>query len=117
MLKVLTKLICLDRGDVMCVRKDNTLKALTNKNKFTAMVQVLEHPGQLKVGYCPIAYVRTGRCAVRISKINWKMGKSTGGVKQEDPNYIETGDGAEVEFSPQAPFVCEPFKTCPGLGR
>ena len=45
------------------------------------------------------------------------MGKSTGGVKQEDPNYIETGDGAEVEFTPQAPFVCEPFKTCPGLGR
>ena len=32
-------------GDVMCLKKDNTLKALTNKNKFTAMVQVLEHPG------------------------------------------------------------------------
>ena len=104
-------------GDVMCLRKDNTLKALTKNNKFTVMVQVLEHPGQLKVGYCPIAFVRTGRCAVRISKINWKMGKSTGGVKAEDPQYIETGDGAEIELTPQAPFVVEPFKTCAGLGR
>jgi len=104
-------------GDVMCLKKDNTLKALTKNNKFTVMVQVLEHPGQLKVGYCPIAFVRTGRCAVRISKINWKMGKSTGGVKAENPQYIETGDGAEIELTPQAPFVVEPFKTCAGLGR
>ena len=45
------------------------------------------------------------------------MGKSTGGVKAEDPQYIETGDGAEIELTPQAPFVVEPFKTCAGLGR
>ena len=40
-----------------------------------------------------------------------------GGVKAEDPQYIETGDGAEIELTPQAPFVVEPFKTCAGLGR
>lgn len=56
-------------------------------------------------------------CAFRISSINWKVGKSTGGSKLENPSYIESGDNAEIEFSPQAPFVVEPFQTTPSLGR
>ncbi len=33
----------------------------------------MNHPGELKVGYCPVAFVRTGRSAVKMSKINWKV--------------------------------------------
>ncbi len=104
-------------GDVMTLKKDMSLIPLSKKNSFVCVVSVLEHPGQLRVGYTPVAYIRTATCACRITAINWKVGKSTGGVKVENPEYIETGVGAEVVFQPQAPFIAEPFNVCAGLGR
>jgi elongation factor 1-alpha len=101
-------------GDVMIVKDDTSLKACQN---FTAQVQVLDHPGELKVGYSPIAFVRTGRTAARIAKINWKIGKETGGQKAEAPVSLKANEMAEVVFEPQQPFVCEGFKACEGLGR
>jgi len=101
-------------GDVMILKKDQSLKICKS---FNAQVQVLTHPGELKVGYTPIAFVRTGRSAVKISKINWKMGKATGNAKVEEPPSLKSNDVAEVIFEPQQPFVCESFKVCEGLGR
>jgi elongation factor 1-alpha len=101
-------------GDVMILKTDDTLKACEN---FTATVQVLDHPGELKVGYSPIAFIRTGRSACRISKINWKIGKETGGQKAENPPHLKANEMAEVVFQPQQPFVCENFAACEGLGR
>jgi len=101
-------------GDVMVLSSDNSLKACKN---FTAQVQVLDHPGELKVGYSPIAFIRTGRSASRISKLNWKIGKETGGQKAEDPVSLKANEMAEVVFEPQQPFVCEAFANCEGLGR
>jgi elongation factor 1-alpha len=101
-------------GDVMIMKKDTTLKICKS---FTAQVQVLTHPGELKVGYTPIAFVRTGRSAVKISQIVWKMGKATGNAKVNDPPSLKSNDVAEVVFEPQQPFVCESFKVCEGLGR
>lgn len=101
-------------GDVMIMSKDTSLKRCES---FVAQVQILDHPGQLKVGYAPVAYVRTGRSACKITKINWKMGKETGGAKVEDPEYIKANEVAEITFAPQQPFVVESFKACEGLGR
>ena len=50
-------------------------------------------------------------------KILWKMGKSTGGTKIEDPEYLEQGDQAEVVFRPKMPIYLESFEKCEGLGR
>jgi len=101
-------------GDVIVHKAETKLTAV---EKFEAQIQILDHPGELKIGYCPIAFVRTGRSAVRMSKIVWKMGKSTGGQKVEDPPFVKAGEVAVAEFTPQQPFVCESFKTCEGLGR
>jgi len=101
-------------GDVMIHKKDGTLKACKD---FTAQVQVLDHPGELKTGYSPIAFIRTGRSACKIAKISWKMGKETGGKKVEEPVYVKANDLAEIVFEPQQPFVVEDFKKCEGLGR
>jgi len=101
-------------GDVMINKADTSLKACQN---FTAQVQVLDHPGELKVGYSPIAFVRTGRSACRIAKINWKIGKETGGQKADNPPHLKANEMAEVVFEPQQPFVVEGFKSCEGLGR
>jgi len=101
-------------GDVMVHQSEDNLKTVED---FTAAVQILDHPGQLKVGYTPIAFVRTGRSAIRMDKIIWKMGKSTGGQKVEDPAFVKANEMAFITFKPSQPFVCDGFKKCEGLGR
>jgi len=101
-------------GDVMIAAAD---KSLQRTKMFKCQVQVLNHPGELKVGYCPIAFVRTGRSAVKLSKLNWKIGKTTGNAKAEDPKMIKAGEMGLVQFEPSQPFVVEAFKSCAGLGR
>jgi elongation factor 1-alpha len=101
-------------GDVMILKTDDSI---SRTKSFTAQVQVLNHPGQLKVGYCPIAFVRTGRSAVKMTSIDWKMGKETGGQKAENPTMIKAGEMGQCVFEPQQAFVVDSFKICEGLGR
>jgi elongation factor 1-alpha len=101
-------------GDCMVLATDDTIKPTKS---FVAQVQILDHPGQLKVGYTPIAFVRTGRSAVKMSKIDWKIGKETGGKKLEGPKYVKANEVAQVVFEPQQPFCVDSFKNCEGLGR
>jgi elongation factor 1-alpha len=101
-------------GDVMILKKDESLRRC---KAFTAQIRVLEHPGELKVGYCPIAFVRTGRSAVKMTKIGWKVGKETGNQKVENPVSLKSNEMAECTFEPQQPFVVDSFKNCEGLGR
>ena len=101
-------------GDVMVYKKDGTLK---EAGTFTAQVQILDHPGELKIGYTPVCFVRTGRSAVRIQQLVWKMGKETGGKKAEEPHALKANEMAEVVFAPQQPLVVDSFKNCEGLSR
>merc|ERR1712167_543074 len=101
-------------GDVMVYKKDTTLG---QTKEFTAQIQVLDIPNEIKVGYSPIGFVRCGRSACRISKIAWKMGKETGGKKMEDPHSLKPNEMAECAFAPQQPLVCDTFKNCEGLSR
>merc|ERR1719367_2102527 len=87
----------------MIYKKDTSLKHVAN---FTAQIQVLDIPGEIKAGYSPIGFVRCGRSACRIVKMVWKMGKETGGKKM-----------AEVVFEPQQPLVADSYKNCEGLSR
>merc|ERR1719456_2017889 len=89
-------------GDIMIYKKDDSLKQVQN---FTAQIQVLDIPGEIKVGYSPIGFVRTGRSACRVSKLDWKMGKETGGKKMEDPHSLKSNEMAQVVFEPCQPFV------------
>lgn len=101
-------------GDIMILKKDDTIGRAYS---FTAQVRVLEHPGELKPGYCPIAFVRTGKCAVKMTAINWKMGKETGNTKVENPPSLKANEMGEAVFEPMQPFVVDTFKNCEGLGR
>jgi len=101
-------------GDVMIYKGDSTLE--TTKN-FAAQVQVLDIPGEIKCGYSPIGHVRCGRAACRLVKINWKMGKETGGEKAEGVTALKTNDAAEGIFEPQQPMVVDSFDKCEGLSR
>merc|ERR1712070_299750 len=101
-------------GDIMIYKKDDSLKQVQN---FTAQIQVLDIPGEIKVGYSPIGFVRTGRSACRVSKLDRKMGKETGGKKMDDPHSLKSNEMAQVVFQPQQPLVCDTFKNCEGLSR
>jgi len=101
-------------GDVMCHAKDNTLSPIAD---FTAQVQTLDIPGQVKPGYSPIAFVRTGHAACRLSEIKWKMGKETGGKKAESPVSLKANEVAEVVFQIGQAFICDSHANCEGLSR
>ena len=101
-------------GDVISLQKDPILEAVES---FTAQIAVQEHPGQLKPGFSPGVYVRTGKSSCKMATINWKIGKKTGNEKQDNPPFLEQGESAEVEFIPQQPIYLEKFDSCAGLGR
>lgn len=108
-------------GDVMTITSDNVPHQVLS---FRAVVNVQDHPGQLKSagndgrsGFTPCIHVRTSKAPCRLEKIFWKLGKSTGKQKQENPLFVEKNDSAEVEFVPKLPMFVEPYSTCPGLGR
>merc|ERR1711977_701034 len=101
-------------GDVMVYKKDTSLGACAS---FNAQIQVLDIPGEIKIGYSPIGFVRCGRAACRVAKILWKIGKETGGKKMEEPHSMKSNEMAECTFTPQQPLVVDTFKNCEGLSR
>merc|ERR1719197_1598317 len=68
-------------GDVMVYKKDSSLSACAD---FDAQIQVLDIPGEIKVGYSPIGFVRCGRAACRVTKVLWKIGEERGRDRERD---------------------------------
>jgi elongation factor 1-alpha len=101
-------------GDVMVYKEDKTLNAAKS---FVAQIQTLDIPGEVKAGYSPIGFVRCGRSACKITKINWKIGKETGRKKMENPHSLKANEAAEVVFEPIQPLVVDSFQNCEGLSR
>merc|ERR1711865_1346980 len=101
-------------GDVMIYKKDTTLDRC---GQFTAQIQTLDIPGEIKIGYSPIGFVRCGRSACRATGFDFKVGKETGGKKMENPHSLKSNEMAQVVFQPQQPLVVDSFKNCEGLSR
>lgn len=101
-------------GDVMIYKTDDTLKPV---KCFTAQIQTLDIPGEIKPGYSPIGFVRCGRSACKINKLNWKVGKETGKKKLEDPHSLKSNEAAEIVFEPIQPLIVDAFSNCEGLSR
>lgn len=113
-IKGITKDETVSPGDIIYLEKEGECKPV---KKFTAMVAVQEHPGALKVGYCPLIFSRTAKVACKMTKILWKQSKKTGGAKVENPPELSQFESAEVEFEPTQPLFLEPFEKCAALGR
>jgi len=101
-------------GDVMIYKNDTTLKPCKN---FTAQVQTLDIPGELKAGYSPIGFVRCGRAACKLVSIDYKKGKETGGNMQNNPHSLKSNEMAQAVFEPIQPLIVDTFKNCEGLSR
>jgi elongation factor 1-alpha len=84
---------------------------------FTAQIMVLNHPSVITAGYTPVFHCHTAQIACTFEAIEKKLDPRTGEVKEENPDFIKTGDAAIVRVRPTRPMVIEKAKDFPQLGR
>ncbi len=101
------------RGDV-AGPADNPPKVV---KEFTAQITVLNHPSAIAVGYTPVFHAHTAQVAATFVKLEKKLDPKTGGTKEENPEFLKTGDAAVVRVKPTKPMVLENAKEFPQLGR
>ncbi|UCB58058.1 MAG: translation elongation factor EF-1 subunit alpha [Thermoplasmatales archaeon] len=101
------------RGDVAGPTGDPPTVA----KAFTAQIMVLNHPSVITKGYTPVFHCYTAQVACRFDEIQKKLDPRTGTVKEENPDFIKTGDAAIVKIVPTRPMVIESSKKIPQLGR
>jgi elongation factor 1-alpha len=85
--------------------------------EFTAQVIILNHPTVITAGYTPVFHLGTASVACKVEEIIAKIDPKTGGVAQEHPDFIKTGDAARIRVVPTKPMVVEKQSDVPQLAR
>jgi len=85
--------------------------------QFVAQVIVLNHPGEIHVGYSPVLDVHTAHVACRFAELHQKIDKRTGKIVEEAPKCVKKGDAVLATLVPSKPLCVEGFKEYPPLGR
>ncbi len=101
------------RGDVA----GHTTNPPTVAKEFTAQIVVLQHPGVITVGYTPVFHCHTAQVACTFLELQKKLDPTTGQVKEENPDFLKTGDAAFVVVKPTKPMVIEKISEIPHMGR
>lgn len=99
------------RGDVL----GHTSNVPSLASEFTAQIFVLNHPSVIAVGYTPVFHIHTAQIACQFVELVKKLDPATGGVLQEKPDFIKTGDTAIVKLRPTKPLVIEKQSDIPEL--
>lgn len=102
------------RGHVASDSNDNPA---TGVESFEAHVIIMNHPGKISEGYCPVMDCHTAHVACTFHKLKQKLDRVTNEVIEENPEFIKTGDACIVEIKPQKPLCVETFANFPPLGR
>jgi len=84
---------------------------------FNAQVIVLNHPGQIAQGYCPVLDCHTSHIACKFSELVSLIDKRTGKETEANPKAIKNGQAAIVTLVPSKPLCVETFTDYPPLGR
>jgi len=84
---------------------------------FDAQVIVLNHPGQIQNGYCPVLDCHTAHIACKFNEILSKMDRRTGKETEKFPKALKSGDAAMINLVPSKPMCVESFNEYPPLGR
>ncbi|WP_135853987.1 translation elongation factor EF-1 subunit alpha [Halorussus salinus] len=100
------------RGDVCGPADDPPTVAET----FTAQIVVMQHPSVITAGYTPVFHAHTAQVACTMESIDQKIDPSSGEVKEENPDFVQSGDAAVVTVRPQKPLSIEPSSEIPELG-
>lgn len=102
------------RGDV-CGEKTNDPPR--EAEEFTAQVIILNHPGEIRMGYTPVLDCHTSHIACRFAELESKIDRRSGKVTEDHPQFLKSGDAALIRIVPTKPFCCETFTEYPPLGR
>ena len=102
------------RGNVASNANDHPA---TKVESFEAHIIVMNHPGKITEGYCPVIDCHTAHVACSFTKLIQKVDRVTNAVIMEDPPYLITGDACLVELTPATPISVETFEEFPPLGR
>jgi elongation factor 1-alpha len=85
--------------------------------EFEAQIIVIHHPTALAPGYTPVLHAHTAQVAATLSEFVAKIDPKTGGIVEEKPKFLKTGDAAIVRIKPVRPLAIETFKEFPEIGR
>jgi elongation factor 1-alpha len=99
-----------ERGDVIGPANNPPTVA----KKFTAAVFIMDHPSVIGVGYQPVFHIATAQVACKFVKLIRRTNQVKG-ISEENPQFLEKGDLAEVELEPMKPVVVE--ANIPRLGQ
>ncbi|EHB10916.1 Elongation factor 1-alpha 1 [Heterocephalus glaber] len=83
---------------------------------FTAQVIILNHPGQISVGYAPVLDCHTAHIACKFSELKEKIGHWSGKKLEDGPMFLKSGDAALVDLIPGKHMCAESFSDYPPLG-
>lgn len=84
---------------------------------FLAQVIIMNHPGQIENGYCPVLDCHTAHIACKFTEIQAKIDRRTGKAIEEEPKSVKNGDSALIVLTPTKPMCVESFAEYPPLGR
>lgn len=80
-----------------------------NVSSFDAQIIVMNHPGKITKGYCPIIDCHTAHVACKFVDIRDRMDRRTGKILEANPECIKNGDAAMVTLEPTKPLCVETF--------
>mmetsp|Transcript_38145 Transcript_38145/g.82163 ORF Transcript_38145/g.82163 Transcript_38145/m.82163 type:complete len:435 (-) Transcript_38145:17-1321(-) len=86
-------------------------------DKFLAQVIVMNHPGEIRQGYCPVLDCHTAHIACKFAEIQNKMDRRSGKVLEENPKFLKAGDSGMVSMEPSKRMCVEAFTEYAPLGR
>ncbi|MHB8604393.1 MAG: translation elongation factor EF-1 subunit alpha [Thermoplasmatota archaeon] len=84
---------------------------------FVAQVAILQHPSAIAVGYTPVFHIHTAQVACTFEELQKKLDPKTGQAKEENPQFLKTGDIGIVKIRPQRPLSIERSKDIPHMSR
>lgn len=103
----------ISRGDVC----GHTSNVPTVAKEFEAQIVVLNHPTAIPMNYTPVFHMHTLQISCTFTELKRSLDPKTGGVKEENPKFLKTGDAAIVKITPTKPICIETYKEFPQLGR
>lgn len=104
----------LRRGYVASNADDNPASGVSS---FEGQVIIMNHPGEITDGYCPILDCHTAHVSCIFANIKEKIDRKTGKVLEQDPESVKTGEACIVDLEPTKPLCVESFAEFPPLGR
>lgn len=112
--------ICISGGlDIRrgMVASFSTNDPVSDAECFIAQVVVLDHPSEIRAGYCPSIVVHTSQVPCEFEELIAKIDRKTGKEVETKPERVVTGDVVTVRLRPRNKVCVEVFSAYPSLGR